>query len=966
MKNNKKKVIISALLAISMCFSLIAGATYALFTSEAKVNIAVTAATVKVTAEVDESSIKLSSMGKEQTATDADGKTLFENGGTVFYDTDTAELTLSNVTPGDEVTFNLVVTNKSNVKTQYRIRWSVEGELKEALVATADGKKIENGVSDWTALDIPANEGETITVVPVSVELPLNAGDKYQGKEASILFTVEAVQGNGTDVFGSDVGFVTEEKSLADILSEAEAGKPLYIVLNKDAEWVTLGSGGGAADVTAASEVVIDGQGYTLTATGSGVTPIGDKEAPFTLKNIKVVDESVSYAEGAWEFTYLEFGGKAFNCENVEFADPIMVEGESASFKNCSFNSDKDSEYSAWVSNGTASFVDCTFTGTRGIKMHEDYGSEIKNVTITNNAFVEISKKPGIAIGTLNADTTVVIKNNEFIGTQAGDQGLYSYETDTEVTTFTFVYENNKIVSNSDSLPAGLYKDVDNPSVYYVTAGTGLYNGISKLSDGDTLILYKDVELGNNQLAVEKAITLDLNGKDLDTANNWGGMTLKNGASIKNGTINHTGNTAAIKAFQIGSIENVTINVTPTDGKVKGGIVIQSGAGEAETYIESLKNVTITGTTNGIETYNCGDTGRAKPVIGSMENVVIDATDTGILLCAPIGTASNCDIKGGRYGINMHLKGEYTVEIDLANCTVTGGEAGIWAHDEKGISNTKNCSLSLNYDAATVINKGTAGDLVWDFEYECLNVVKLNGVKVGAFISSADELLAFAKMVNEEGKDFDNITVCLTDDIDLAGIEWTPIGAGATTFKGIFDGQGHTISNLSVTHSSKAGLFGTARGTVKNVNVNNATVVGNHYAAGIVAYGLCTRVENCNVTNSTITTSAEELNGSWDNGDKAGAIVGYLSAQPTAYVKGCTVDNVTVTGYRDIGGIVGYADGEVADNTITNSTIVCDKTHNYKNYTSNDEFDIGKVVGESTAKAVSLDTTNTATDVTVK
>ena len=190
MKNNKKKVIISAILAISMCFSLIAGATYALFTSEAKVNIAVTAATVNVAAKVDEETIKLYSIGKEQTGT-------FENGGTATYDEDTAELTLTNVTPGDKVTFNLVVTNNSNVKIQYRIRWSVNGELKEALVATADGKKIENGVSDWTALDIPANKGETITVVPVSVELPLDAGDKYQGKEASILFTVEAVQGNG-------------------------------------------------------------------------------------------------------------------------------------------------------------------------------------------------------------------------------------------------------------------------------------------------------------------------------------------------------------------------------------------------------------------------------------------------------------------------------------------------------------------------------------------------------------------------------------------------------------------------------------------------------------------------------------------------------------------------------------------------------------------------------------------------
>ena len=193
---------------------------------------------------------------------------------------------------------------------------------------------------------------------------------------------------------------------------------------------------------------------------------------------------------------------------------------------------------------------------------------------------------------------------------------------------------------------------------------------------------------------------------------------MKNGASIKNGTINHTGNTAAIKAWNVDAIEDVVINVTPTDGKVKGGIVIQSGA---DSQIGLLKNVTITGATNGIETYECGWTDET-PAIVAMENVNIDATDTGIILSAHIGKATKCQIKGANYGINMHLKGEFKIGIELEECTVTGTTASIWGHDEVGISNTTNCSCTLTYDAATVLN----GPFVWDFEEECQSVVTLN------------------------------------------------------------------------------------------------------------------------------------------------------------------------------------------------------------------------------------------------
>lgn len=93
------------------------------------------------------------------------------------------------------------------------------------------------------------------------------------------------------------------------------------------------------------------------------------------------------------------------------------------------------------------------------------------------------------------------------------------------------------------------------------------------------IVLTEDVTVAgynaSEKLVIDKPITIDLNGKTITTECGWGGIDAKGGCSIKNGTINHTGNTAAIKAFQVEAIENVTVNVTETAGKTKGGIVVQ-------------------------------------------------------------------------------------------------------------------------------------------------------------------------------------------------------------------------------------------------------------------------------------------------------------------------------------------------------------------------------------------------------
>jgi hypothetical protein len=224
---------------------------------------------------------------------------------------------------------------------------------------------------------------------------------------------------------------------------------------------------------------------------------------------------------------------------------------------------------------------------------------------------------------------------------------------------------------------------------------------IDNAQPGDVIALTEDTTIAGysagEKLIINKNITLDLNGKTLTTEGGWGGVDLKGGASIVNGTINHTGNTAAIKAFQVGNIENVIINVSETAGKTKGGIVVQEGAG---CYVGSIKNVVINGVTNGIETYRCGE--RADYAIGSMDNVTINATDTGIKLSAPVGAIKNCTIKGNKIGIDAYLYGPYSVSAELINCVVEGGNADIYAHDE--VEKTNPGSMNLSYDSKMALD----------------------------------------------------------------------------------------------------------------------------------------------------------------------------------------------------------------------------------------------------------------------
>ena len=159
-------------------------------------------------------------------------------------------------------------------------------------------------------------------------------------------------------------------------------------------------------------------------------------------------------------------------------------------------------------------------------------------------------------------------------------------------------------------------------------------------------------------------------------------------------------------------------------------------------------------------------------------------------------------------------------------------------------------------------------------------------------VYNADGLLNIAELVNG-GKTDINIT--LDKNIDLTGKGWTPIGTSFdNSYKGTFDGGGHTITGLTITTKDQfVGLFGylNRAGTVKNVVMEGIQITSNHMfgnTGGVAGFSWGT-IENCSVSGSVSGTKC------------VGGVVG---AQKAGSITGCS-SSATVKGTVDVGGVAG-------------------------------------------------------------
>ena len=185
----KNKIIVSSILTIALCLSMIAGSTFALFTSKSQTNIAVTSGKLEVVANINDD-LALTSRGVDRTS-----EGTFANGGTAEIVTVNGipTLELYRLTPGDSVSFSITVENKSNVAMKYQFAWDVDGELAQYLTATVDGVAIVDSETAWALWNTEDGMTQTFEVV---ITLPETIGNEAQGLDASINFTVNAIQGN--------------------------------------------------------------------------------------------------------------------------------------------------------------------------------------------------------------------------------------------------------------------------------------------------------------------------------------------------------------------------------------------------------------------------------------------------------------------------------------------------------------------------------------------------------------------------------------------------------------------------------------------------------------------------------------------------------------------------------------------------------------------------------------------------
>ena len=151
-------------------------------------------------------------------------------------------------------------------------------------------------------------------------------------------------------------------------------------------------------------------------------------------------------------------------------------------------------------------------------------------------------------------------------------------------------------------------------------------------------------------------------------------------------------------------------------------------------------------------------------------------------------------------------------------------------------------------------------------------------------ISSAEELAAISS--NLSGR------YALSGDIDLAGVEWKPVGSFvpgggeegevpdlSAAFTGTFDGRGHTIRNLTLNQPEAwaVGLFGCiANAEIGNFTLENATVDGMMMTADVVGYTYCSTVSGVNLVNGKVTAHYAEMGAEGMYGGIAGAGMGSL------------------------------------------------------------------------------------------
>ena len=419
-------------------------------------------------------------------------------------------------------------------------------------------------------------------------------------------------------------------------------------------------------------------------------------------------------------------------------------------------------------------------------------------------------------------------------------------------------------------------------------------------------------------------------------------------------------------------------------------------------YAATIKNVTIEGASinsnhlaGGIVGWVNNSTGNIQvPFV--LENCHVKNSTITSAAEMVNGEWDNGDKVGGLvgyayFGGNDHKANE---GAKISNCTVKnatikayrdfGGLVGYASH--VAIENTAAENVTLVQDLAhdykapntpttfgEFIGRNDGGNTIDGNEYVADGVTKDTEDNC-YYLYNASALRWLANEVNKYSNyeyPFKDQTLKLMNDVNLGGIEWTPIGDyrfSANRFCGTFDGQGHTISNFNITkktdkndsNKSSYGFFGNLEGTVKNLTIAGATINSYAYTGSLVGRFNNGLIENCHVDECAVSNTY------W----QGGILIGQVNAEGNnAVVKNCSVKNSSVTSKSAIGVISGPVTATEEGN-ITFESCKVENCHVNQEGSFGGSYDnyFGTMFGYLEAESTSRINVNscTATNTTVK
>ena len=608
----KAKLLVSSAASILLFGAIAVGGTYSLFTSEGGADIAATAGKVSVKASLEllktysgQWDAEAETPAYKHVETAALGA--FSNGGSAKVDS--GVITLDKMTPMDKAEFKIAIENGSDVAVKYRTRFSVpeDGGLAEGLRITVDGQEYDGMTTfskwaEWTA------QGEI--EIPVSVELPEEAGNAYQGKSAKVQFVVEAVQANAhvEDVPEGEIWLYTPTDVV--LFSNSFVGPNAKdfkgkVVLNNDIdmggrEMYAIGSLD--ADNVTTFQGEFDGQGNTISNAlikqrddfgtgffGSTTRYDGEKTVIKDLKLDNCVisgTKNVGGIVGQAYYTDIE-GCEVTNCvieskletgKTYSRAAGISANSNtSGSIKNCKSENNAIAAYENGESTGpqdinTYHHADIVLENNASkdntlIKMADaGLGHDESSNTfylLGNEGFEALDKKIN-ASSLTNADVTLDIVNDIDMENDPLGFDLVSYKG--KVKTLT-IDGNDKTISNLLVQTAG----TNDPHGPIGAGGSNYYGtGFVQRVDGTQTLTIKD---------------LTIDGADINDK----GMAIN--------ADNHTSGVAAVVGINYGitNLNNVNVVNSKIDGGEKVAALIGYDANKSTITDCSVRNTEVTG-----------------------------------------------------------------------------------------------------------------------------------------------------------------------------------------------------------------------------------------------------------------------------------------------------------------------------------------------------------------------------------